>query len=71
MEEQRKNTKSNELVPVYQYKVLVCQNFDKDLERLLNKFGKYGWKYIDFHIKCNCETGTIILERKKMVPKPE
>lgn len=47
MEEQGKNTKSNELVPAYQYKVLVCQNFDKDLERLLNKFGKYGWKYID------------------------
>ena len=70
MEEQRKN-QSSELVPAYQYKVLVCQNFDKDLEKILNKFGTYGWKYKGFRIKCNCQTGTVILERKKMVPKPE
>lgn len=70
MEEQRKNN-SVEMVPAYQYKILVCQNFDKDLEKLLNKFGKYGWRYADFRVKCNYETGTVILERKRMVPKPE
>lgn len=70
MDEQRKTNIDADLVPAYQYRVFVCQPLDKDIEQVLNKMGKFGWKYTDFKIKSGTKTGILIMERKKMVPKP-
>lgn len=57
------------LVPEYEYRVYLGQKDNKELEKTLNDCGKYGWQYKDYKIEsCKC-TGTLILERVRMVKK--
>ena len=65
------NNKNDELVPMYEYRILLCQKMDKELQEYLNSMGAYGWYYRDYIRQPCSETGSLIIERKKMILKPE
>ena len=54
-------------IPIkYEYKILNYVSLkENDLERDLNFWGKSGWKYKDFKIESNRDTGILILERTR------